>query len=153
MIRITRLISIHFVKFRIFTQISISFINFRINTSISIHIRKCHIRKFFGWLFAYNSLKPHNTGMHTGIQNLLSWEQNIHVSPYKTYLDDLDKFIFLKKRIESSFCCQSRSSNLYNSQKCCFLIGWENTFNPFCLNKQTWCFCGTLTYRKQKISS
>ena len=88
---------------RTFTLISIRFINFQINTSISIHItrklkillvrilwllyrnyhiRNCHINKFFVWLFTHNSLKPHNTGMHIGIQNLLSWEQNIYISCY-----------------------------------------------------------------------
>ena len=32
--------------------------------------------------------KHSNTGMHIGIQNLLSREQNVNVSSYKTFLDN-----------------------------------------------------------------
>ena len=39
--------------------------------------------------------------MHIGMQNLLSREQDIHVSLNKTYLDKLDKFIFQKKDEDS----------------------------------------------------
>ena len=109
---------------RTFTLISIRFIHFQINTSISIHItrklkilpvrilwllyrnyhiRNCHINKFFVWLFTHNSLKPHNTGMHIGIQNLLSWEQNIYILLHKTYLDKIDKFIFQKGGLKFLF--------------------------------------------------
>ena len=123
-IRIFTLISVQ--KFRIFTLISICFIKFRINTSVSVHTTRklkfcadafydCSVLismilshkevplKKTCWLFAYNFLKPHNTGMHIGIQNLLSWEQKLHVSLYKTYLDNLDKFIFQKRGLKALF--------------------------------------------------
>ena len=35
------------------------------------HVRNRHIRKLFSLLLVYNSLKPHSTGMHIGIETLL----------------------------------------------------------------------------------
>ena len=123
--RIFTPISLHFVILRIFTLISIRVMNLRKNTSISIHItrklkiflvhilwllyhnyhtKNFHIRKkLFSWFLAYNFLKPHITGMHTGIQNLLLWEKNIHASLYKTFLDKLNTFIFQKRGFKALF--------------------------------------------------
>ena len=48
--------------------------------------------------------KPQNTGMHVGIQNLLSQEQNLNVSHIKLILISLKvHFAFQKKTIKSSF--------------------------------------------------
>ena len=107
--RIFTVISIHFVKFKIFTLISIPFINFRINTSISIHIARklkilrVHILWLFCWLFAYNSLKLYNTRMHIGIQ-IYYRENKIYMSRYiKLNLDKTVKFIFWKRGFKGLF--------------------------------------------------
>ena len=78
--------------------------------------------------------KPRNIGMHIGIQNLLSPEQNINISLHKTYLDKFDKFVvvFQKKRFERFFLAKHRAAICRSRKNTAFWLADKNIFNPFC---------------------
>ena len=71
--------------------------------------------------------KPQNTGMHVGIQNLLSQEQNLNVSHIKLILISLKvHFAFQKRRLKVLFFGQSQNSNLKYSEKCWLLFRFHS---------------------------
>ena len=80
--------------------------------------------------------KPQNTGMHVGIQNLLSQEQNLNVSHIKLILISLKvNFAFQKRRLK--FFGQSQNSNLKYSEKCWLLFRFHSFFHSKLKKKKT----------------
>ena len=88
--------------------------------------------------------------MDIGIQNLLSREQNIHVSLFKTYLDKLHKFIFQKGELKVLFWAK-KGAAICKICKCCLLIGWENTLFHFVRINKINVFTGHLPQKTKDI--
>ena len=63
---------------------------------------------------------------------MLSWEQNIHVSLYKPYLDKLDKLIFKKRGLKALFSVNHGAAISTILKNAALWMTEKNTFNPFC---------------------
>ena len=96
--RIFPLISIHFVKFWIVTATSIHFVNFRIFTQISIHFVKFRI-------FTLISIRFINFRINTSTSIHINWKSKIlHLRIlWPLYINKLDKFIFQKRGLKAHF--------------------------------------------------
>ena len=96
--RIFPLISIHFVKFWIVTATSIHFVNFRIFTQISIHFVKFRIFTLISIRFLKfrinTSTSIHITRKLKTLHSRISW---------LLYINKVDKFIFQKRGLKALF--------------------------------------------------
>ena len=130
-------ISIHFVKFWIFTLISIHFVNFPIFTQISIHFLKFRIFTLISIrfvkfrIFTLISIRFTNFRINTSTSIHFTRKfKTLHLRIlWLIYINKLDKFSFQKRGLKALF-----SANPWAAicRKRCLLIGWENAFNPFC---------------------
>ena len=159
--QIIRLMSIHFVKFRIFTPIpiyflkfliftliSINFVNFKIFTQISIYFAKFR-------LFTLIPIHFINFRINTSISiHIIRKLEILHVRTlWLLYLDKHDKFFYSKKSIESSLFANYWAAI---SRICKNAVFWSADqlflFHFVRINKLN-AFAGDLPTEKLKISS